>query len=642
MMSPALKSKSKDKKALKEYQKTSSKPSGPDNAASGIPISGYNPLLGKFHTIETAPVSSASPLQINGRFRTIDEMDDHSGNSLGTGIEYDTVSNNDSWSGESEDHKEKTSHQPLRQEATLSGADNDKREKIRQKNEKKHQRQKERRALELHERCRGFLMSRKLEALTQQLVVMGFSSEQATRALILNEGKIEESVTWLFEEGEAAANYKEHNNLDGGNLKLDISEELAHIADMELRYMCSKQDAEKAIVACEGDLEKAAETLRLQRHDQPFASPKPEETGDPPVVSNGKLSVSASQNSLRAQPKQNNLSNTVQQRRDEKNFNYTKAVTVGVAVESGGKSLQGLRKVEPKSDWVKPQQIGISADKRWPIAGSSPSVSYSLASPPLATSLPTKIETRYASVGSEMKNLQMGSVNEPVVVMQRPRSGNTNNAEAVKPNNGLSPLVPSTRSLTSNSLSSNQLFNQLQYQHPQSVSTSSGPADSPGASSRGNGLWNKTMMGSSPPTIAAASSLGFFSGLGSNGSSGSSSPVDWNAGGSMGQFDYANIDWTLDRSSSGSRSSGMWQGVTSSVMQNNNHMYDSYASGPSSRISMIPTALANGGFVGLQDVGIAPPAEMSAGGGSSREWSSPFEERDLFSLPRQFVSPPSL
>lgn len=311
-------------------------------------------------------------------------------------------------------------------------------------------------------------------------------------------------------------------------------------------------------------------------------------------------------------------------------------------MESGGKSLQGLRKVEPKSDWVKPQQIAISADKRWPIAGSSPSVSYSLASPPLATSLPTKIETRYASVGSEMKNLQMGSVNEPVVVMQRPRSGNTNNVEAVKPNNGLSPLVPSTRSLTSNSLSSNQLFNQLQYQHPQSVSTSSGPADSPGASSRGNGLWNRTMMGSSPPTIAAASSLGFFSGLGSNGSSGSSSPVDWNAGGSMGQFDYANIDWTLDRSSSGSRSSGMWQGVTNSVMQNNNHMYDSYASGPSSRISMIPTALANGGFVGLQDVGIAPPAEMSGAGGSSREWSSPFEERDLFSLPRQFVSPPSL
>ncbi|KAI8525934.1 hypothetical protein RHMOL_Rhmol13G0269200 [Rhododendron molle] len=638
-MSPALKSKSKDKKAGKEHQKTSSRPSGPDNAASGIPISGYNPLLGKFHTIETAPVSSALPLQINGRFRTIDEMDDHSGNSLGTGIEYDTVSNNDSWSGESEDHKEKTSHQPLRQEATLSGADNDKREKIRQKNEKKHQRQKERRALELHERCRGFLMSRKLEALTQQLVAMGFSSEQATRALILNEGKIEESVTWLFEEGEAAANYKEHNDLDGGNLKLDISEELAHIADMEIRYMCSKQDAEKAIVACEGDLEKAAETLRLQRHDQPFALPKPEETGDPPVVSNGKLSVSASQNSLRAQPKQNNVSNTVQQGRDEKNFNYTKAVTVGVAVESGGKSLQGLRKVDPKSDWVKPQQIAISADKRWPIAGSSPSVSYSLASPPLATSLPTKIETRYVSVGSEMKNLQMGSVNEPVVVMQRPISGNSNNVEAVKPNNGLSPLVPSTRSLASNILSSNQLFNQLQYQHPQSVSTSSEPADSPGASSRGNGLWNRTMMGSSPPTIAAASSLGFFSGLGSNGSS---SPLDWNAGGSMGQFDYANIDWTLDRSSSGSRSSGMWQGVTSSVMQNNNHMYNSYASGPSSRISMIPTALANRGFVGLQDVGIAPPAEMSAAGGSSREWSSPFEERDLFSLPRQFVSPPSL
>ena len=44
----------------------------------------------------------------------------------------------------------------------------------------------------------GYQMSRKLEALAQQLVAMEFSSECATNALILNEGRVEESVLWLF------------------------------------------------------------------------------------------------------------------------------------------------------------------------------------------------------------------------------------------------------------------------------------------------------------------------------------------------------------------------------------------------------------------------------------------------------------
>ncbi|KAL2510947.1 Ubiquitin-associated/translation elongation factor EF1B protein [Abeliophyllum distichum] len=171
-MSPASRSKSKDKKASKEPPKASPKPSGHANATGGVPASGYNPVLGTFHTFETASVSFAGPLHVNGRFRNIDETDDQSGNSFGTGVEYDSVSNNGSWS-----------------------------DKIRQKNERKHQRQKERRAQELHERCSGYLMSRKLEKLAQQLVAMGFSQERATMALILNEGRVEESVAWLFEAG---------------------------------------------------------------------------------------------------------------------------------------------------------------------------------------------------------------------------------------------------------------------------------------------------------------------------------------------------------------------------------------------------------------------------------------------------------
>ncbi|PSS21605.1 NEDD8 ultimate buster like [Actinidia chinensis var. chinensis] len=666
-MSPASRSKSKDKRAGKEPpQKASAKPAGHANPCNGVPVSGYNPLLGKFHTFEVAPLSSASPLHINGRFRNIDETDDHSGNSLGTGVEYDTVSNNGSCSGESEDHKEKTSHPPHRQEA-MPVADNDKREKIRQKNEKKHQRQKEKRAQELHERCSGFLMSRKLQALALQLVSMGFSSERAMMALILNEGNVEESVTWLLEGGKEA---DDHQELDDDNLKIDISEELDRIADMEIRFKCSKQEVERAIVACEGDLENAAETLRVQKQYPPAVPPKPEETGDPPTVSNGKLSISGNQNSLSAQQKPNPYS-TVQQRSDEKDFNYAKTtVTVGVPMESGGKNVvQAVRKVQPKLEGAKAQQITVAADKRWQGAVSSP-VSYSLASPLQVSPPLAKIETRYTTLGSELKNLQMGSMKEPVVVMQRPQSqsanvkqaptsttsvissppGTTsgwfpNIVEVVKPTNGLSPHISSTRTLAhhNNSSSNQQLYNQLHYQHhhqpqqqqqqQQQFGSNNGALDSQGTS-RGNGLWNRMVTS---PTLSAASSLGLFSGLGSNGSSGpgSSTPLDWNTSGSMLQLDYTNIDWTLDQSSSMSRSSGMFQGVTSPIQ--NTRIYDSYTSGPS--------ALANGGggggndrLGGLHD-GVTS-AEMSAAG--SREWSSPFEEKDLFSLPRQFVSSPSL
>ncbi|KAF2291795.1 hypothetical protein GH714_035640 [Hevea brasiliensis] len=192
-MSPASKSKSKDKKAGKEPQKASSKPSGPANAGSGIPASAYNPLSGTFHALEIVPMSSASPRHANGRYQNIDETDDHLGGSLGTGVEYDSVSNNGSWSG-----------------------------------------------------------------------------------------KVEDSVSWLFEVGEDADKNRDQK-LGGGKLKIDISEEHARLADMEIRYKCNKQEVERAVVASEGDLEKAAESLRELKLDPPAAPLKSdEETGDPP------------------------------------------------------------------------------------------------------------------------------------------------------------------------------------------------------------------------------------------------------------------------------------------------------------------------------------------------------------------------
>ncbi|KAK0606271.1 hypothetical protein LWI29_035938 [Acer saccharum] len=663
-MSPASKSKSKDKKASKETPKTPSKSAGPANAGSNVPASAYNPLLGTFHTLDAVPTSSTSVLHINGRFRNIDETDEHLGGSPGTGVEYDSVSNNGSWSGESEDQKDKTSNQPARLE-TIPGADNDKREKIRQKNERKHQRQKERRAQELHERCNGYLMSRKLEALAQQLVAMGFSHERATMALILNEGKVEESVAWLFEGGEDADQHKD-SNIGGGNLKIDISEELARIADMEIRYKCTKQEVERAIVGAEGNLENAAETLRVMKQEPTSAPPKPEETGDPPTGGDGKLSVTVGHNSavrLQLQLKSNPPATI--QRRDDKDFNYTKAaVTVGGSSQSGSKSVAPLKRVEPKLEWAKPQKtVVVPAEKRWSSAGSNSSVSYSLASPLQASPPPSKTEARYIAVGSEIKNLQP-AVREPVIMMQRPQSVITkqvpatsissspprtatswypsNNVEIMK-SNGFMTHIPSN-SFCNNNMSSNQMYQQFHYQQQQQqqhqqqqqqhfIPSSSQQVESPG-SSRGNASWRR--VGAAPP-IAAASSLGLFSGLGSTGSSGASSPVDWSTAGSMSQFDYTNIDWSLDRGLTTSpRPGGLWIGPTS---VKNSVVYDSNTNGVGSNIPTMRATGTNGNSVPIP-VPVLKEGDSSAGG--SHEWTSPFEGKDLFSLPRQFVSSPSL
>lgn len=647
-MSPSSRSKSKDKKAGKEIPKGSSKPSGHISTNGGIPASGYNPLLGTFHTFEASSVPSASPLHGSGRFRNIDDTDDHNGNS--NGVEYDSVSNNGSWSGESEDLKEKASQPPSRQES-VPGADNDKREKVRQKNERKHQRQKERRAQELHERCSGYLMSRKLEALAHQLVAMGFNQERATMALILNEGRVEESVAWLFEGGEDDKRM-EHNLGGSGNLKIDISEELVWVTDMEIRYKASKQEVERAVVFCEGDLEKAEEILKAQKQDPAAGLPKTEEIGDPPIVASGKLPMATNQNVTRVQTKATS-SGTIQQKRDDRDFNYTKGpATVGPSADPK------VKKIPPKLEWAKPQQSNVHADKRWPGSGSNPSsVSSSSASRLQASLAPEKTEARYLAVGNELKSLQLGSVREPVIVMQRPQSvnakqvpsscvsssppGGTNmgwfpssGGDTVTLPNASVPPVTVPRSLSPNDVNPNQSYNQFHYQSQQQFMPNSSSVDSQGTATRGISLWSRD---GASPTRYAASSLGLFSAISGSGSSGSLSPVDWNTGGSVVQLDYMNIDWSLDTSSVLPGRNGLWGGSSSSYsLQNNVGTYDSFAAyglGVTSAIN------SGGSILGFQE-GVA--STEPAGGGPSREWTSPFEERDMFSLPRQFVSSPSL
>lgn len=644
-MSPASKSKSKDKKAAKEPPKVSSKPSSLVSASGGTPASGYNPQSGTFHSFEAAPIiPSTSPLHANGRFRNIDDTDDHGGN----GIEYDSASNNGSWSGESEDHKEKPSQTIQRPESVVPGADSDKREKIRQKNERKHQRQKERRAQELHEKCSGYLMSRKLEALAHQLVAMGFSHERATMALILNEGRVEESVSWLFESSEED-NKREHNVDGGGNLKIDISEELARITELEKRYQASKQEVERAVVASEGDLDKAEEALKEHKQEPPAVPSKPDDTSDPPnpiAVAGGKLPIPMAHNpnAVKVNFKPFPPTTILQQRRDDRDFNYTKApvTVVGPSIDTGTKNMHTLKKIPPK-----PQHMSVPTDKRWAGNGSNPSVSsYSLTSPLQASPPPAKPEARF--VGNELKNLQLGSVREPVIVMQRPQSINgkqvpsssvgpsppnwySNSTETVKPN-GSGPPVSVSRSISPNGVSLNPMYNQLHYQAQQFVPSNS----SMDSQAVNNGLWSR---GGASPTIAPASNLGLFSGIGVNGSSGSNSPVDWSTGGSMMQLDYTSIDWSLDLGSLTSKANGWWTNGNY-TMQNNGHAFDvfSYELGLKSAMRPILSNRNGGSFSGLQDE--AAPSDTTGGG--SREWTSPFEEKDIFSLPRQYVSSPSL
>ncbi|GJW67963.1 UBA-like protein [Tanacetum coccineum] len=147
-MSPASKSKSKDKRvAVKEPQKSSTKPTSIANTGGGVPTSGYNPLLGTFHTLETAPLS-----------------EDQSGI-----IEFDSL-----------------------------------------------------------------------------------------------------SKQWVFGQGKKITKTK--NNKGSSSPDYSSTEELARIAEMEMKFKCSKQEVERAIVACEGDLEQAAETLKNQKQEQPPAA----------------------------------------------------------------------------------------------------------------------------------------------------------------------------------------------------------------------------------------------------------------------------------------------------------------------------------------------------------------------------------
>lgn len=548
------------------------------------------------------------------------------------------MSNNGSCSGESEDLKDKAGSAAPHREA-LPAADNDRREKIRLKNEKKHQRQRERRAQELHEKCCGYLMSRKLEALSQQLVNMGFSSERATLALILNEGRVEDSVSWLFEGSEQEAQSKECDLSNRGNVKLNISEELTRVSELEVKYKSSKQEVERAIVACEGDLVKAEQALRVQKQDNQGTPLKQEGTSDP-------------QNLLRLQEKPTTTSVIVPQRRSvEPDFNYTRTAQL-VPSDS---ELRNLNQQFVKGNL---NRQTLKVDRRWLDSGLSPSLPSTIRIPQVSSSVPkSKV---FHGVGEDKFNQHM-AVGETVMLNQRPLAAFPGQISVSGINTSPSVLTgsfPSDNTSSAEILRSNMKFLHSQmlgslgqenqgidpFYHQFKESSAFSPFElasemssswnGAGRSStarnilhepRGSG--SHLMGGASSPSFSVPPSLGLFSDWGSSGSLGSNSQVDWQTGWLVPEFDYASIDWTLDSSLLGaSKRNGLWLGISSLLGDR-----------PVSRMVASDKRVQ---FSGWQDGGVVcgDPASSS---GVSTEWSSPFAGKDIFSLPRQMVTSPS-
>ncbi|PWZ16400.1 hypothetical protein Zm00014a_023807 [Zea mays] len=549
-MPSASKSKSKDRsaaKVAKEQPKVSAKPLG-----NGTLASSYNNLSGKFHVLE--PSASLLGSQGINKFRNTDEIDEHSRSSHGTG-DFDCASNNGSCSDESEDPKEKPTSSVSRVES-VPGCDIDKREKIRQKNEKKHQRQKERRAQELHERCKGYLMSRKLEALAQKLVAMGFSADQATMALIQNEGCVEESVTWLcnFDGSEEAKQQLAADQQSGVNLKIDIADELSKIVSLEVKYKCTKQEVERAVVSCEGDLERAEEALKTHKQESTAVPPKPEGSSDSSALPN-KQQVVLAQNPARAQTNGFSSVGSQQTRREEE-------ISYKLLMNGSGPKDPAIKGFQPMAAPTKPdlgRQQFVQPEKRRLNPNSIPSIPY-VASSPLPVAVPQlKSDMRHVAGTNEVKSsMPNGSLRESVIVMQRPQSAGTKQSLpstshsmfASEPSardwylNGASGvnmmlnggLGHGLRNMSLDSVSSGRSFGHANHQQ----SFVSNPIEL--AANGWGGTWSSGGTSSSRPVV---SSFGAFRGWSSSESSPALPHSDWRANGAA-PYDYTSVDWSLD------------------------------------------------------------------------------------------------
>ncbi|KAJ8773917.1 hypothetical protein K2173_009348 [Erythroxylum novogranatense] len=519
--------KSKEKtstRSNKGYQKAYIKPSRSTDTTATNPASCYDPITGTFHPLEIPSSASPPPLNDIGSFSIIDDTNEHSSSPHETVPKYDSVSNNGSYFGESEDPKEKLTN--FSRLENVPGLENNN---------------------QLHERCIGYLMSKKLEALSHQLVAMGFSSNRSTVALIINDGRLEESVNWLFKANEEEANSNKSKFVGGSNLKIYINEETSHVRSQNfLNYLPFVYDLfvfEKAIVASEGDLVKAEETF-----------PQPISTS-----------------SIMLQPS-----------KDERDLNYMRTINIlPNYAELASRHLQLLN------------QRKALTDKRWATTGSITLVS-------------TKLEIHNGLTGDEVN-----------IIMQRPQFVNL----MQNPLPGISslPYVPTfgcTGSLNRVIQNSKQFCHPVSYKGTQVMSSRPMDFTSYSWGTMGKSLLVDSDSHGSHGTLTPNSlSLAVPSSLGS------SSHVDWNTRALIPNLDYTSIDWTLDKNLLATKSSGLWLGL-SSLLSNSSASRMRDTSG--SCIS------------GLRDGGVSQQTSQA----SLNEWTSPFVEKDIFSLPRCYVTFP--
>ncbi|ONK60390.1 uncharacterized protein A4U43_C08F17910 [Asparagus officinalis] len=152
-----------------------------------------------------------------------------------------------------------------------------------------------------------------------------------------------------------------------------------------------------------------------------------------------------------------------------------------------------------------------------------------------------------------------------------------------------------------------------------------------------------TMRSSSSSSLIVPSSLGIFIGWGTTGSFGSSSPVNWSTRGTIPQCDYTSIDWSLD---------SMPLPLPSSSIKGERLYDNSWQSSYTLSSKSLRPVFNDGGLMverptyTLSSKSLRPvfndgglmverPTAPSAG---SPEWTFPFGGKDLFRVPRQFIT----
>ena len=672
-MSP-VKQKSKDKQIARDRKASAAR-----QMANGS-ASAYNPLSGTFHTLDSTSTETGVGY-LNGRFKSIVEDDDGASWNGGT-TELECMSNNGSCSGESEDLKERhASGKAGFNGGIVGGAD--KREKVRGKNERKHQRQKERRAQELRDKCTGYLMSRKLESLSQQLVAMGFSQERATMALIFNDGRVEQSVAWLLEGGESQV--QEDWNA-GTNPKIDISEELGRIHEIENKYKFSRPEIERAIVSCEGDLNKALESLRTQCQS---SSPTPDEGSKPQSGPKDSIrsephaaaAAAAVLHSQGGNPSRTNgiLQQAYQLRRDErltiqsaKPKAQTSSTIASTSPEALSKDTSHTAKVlNPVTDFPNPvlpsERRGYAQGARIPLAPTGFSPPYTSHFPPVPkhdsgivfgdpklTNAPTMTSILTTASKDPIHSRQFVQTSIPTVAPSNnipvmsstpafsPSSWGHSLVDIGSPHgvlyanpsqNDVIAKVVNARKKSTETFETGRAEMQSHYNAMGSIQL-----EHPASHQRGSSSWignGMTSNESSPrhSQSSAAPTYGLFTGWGSGLSH---SSVDWSTG-PMPNFDYRNIDWSMNASPTPTiHHHRVSRSLNSFTLQERERQY--WNKGEERGFQR--ESLTN--QMGVWKVGSSSASQENTSGGSgntSHEWTSPFAGKDLFNLPQAVPSP---